>query len=208
MTETTIDNLNIMLMSYECASYTKLIYCKEYAPYVNSSDSNVTDSELASSSSSKPKPKKLRYVQNYKRKWENEFKNWLAPGKKKTEVYCKICDKNISIASGRLQLVRHQDSENHRKKSKGLKLSIKQFTKIESNLEKSVESADFYIFAFISEHNLPIHVADHLSKLIPAICTDSEIAKNIKCCRTKATAVIKNIIGQQNLENLCAILKT
>jgi hypothetical protein len=181
---------------------------KEYAPYVNSSDSNVTDSELASSLSSKPKPKKLKYLQNYKREWENEFKNWLAPGKKNTEAYCKICDKNISIASGRLQLVRHQDSENHRKKSKGLKLSIKQFTKIESNLEKSAKSADFYISAFISKHNLPIHVADHLSKLIPAICTDSEIAKNIKCCRTKATAVIKNIIGQQNLENLCAILKT
>jgi hypothetical protein len=113
----------------------------------------------------------------------------------------------MSIASGRLQLVHHQDSESHREKSKGLKgqLSIKQFTKIESNLEKSAKSADFYISAFISEHNLPIHVADHLSKLID---TDSEIAKNIKCGRTKATAVIKHIIGQQNLENLCAILKT
>jgi hypothetical protein len=108
----------------KCHTMVHPVYCKEYAPYVNSSDSNVTYSELASSSSSKPKPKKLKYVQNYKREWENEFKNWLAPGKKKTEAYCKICDKNISIASGRLQLVRHQDSENHRKKSKGLKAQL------------------------------------------------------------------------------------
>ncbi|CAH1109909.1 unnamed protein product [Psylliodes chrysocephalus] len=62
--------------------------------------------------------------------------------------------------------------------------------------------------AFIAEHNLLYRVAEHLPSLISKICTDSEIAKNIQCGRTKTTAIVKNVIGQSGSNTIYAILRS
>lgn len=78
-----------------------------------------------------------------------------------------------------------------------------------TSLETSLKKADCYISAFfVVEHNLPFRVTEHLANLISKICTDLEIAKNIKCSRTKTTAVVKNVIGQSSSNNICTILKS
>lgn len=174
----------------------------------SSDDSNLSDSAAATSS----KTKKRKYNQQYKKEWEAEFKNWLAAGNSKTEAYCKVCNKIINISSGKLQLVRHQDSEAHRKKSRSINkqqtLTSFVHTKGTTSLETSLKKADCYISAFIAEHNLPFRVAEHIPVLISKICTDSDIAKNIKCSRTKTTAIVKNVIGQSSSNNICAILRS
>lgn len=144
----------------------------------------------------------------YRKEWEDTF-NWLSPGKLKTEAFCKTCDLKINISSGKLQLVRHQDTKNHVQKSKlcSRQEKITSFVKKSDNSEIATKKADIYISSFIAEHNLPFTVTEHLPKLLSAVCSDSEIAKKIKCSRTKTTAIVKNVIGLTNFENICSILR-
>jgi len=61
--------------------------------------------------------------------------------------------------------------------------------------------------AFIAEHNLPFTVMNHLPKLIQAVCTDSQIAKQFKCSRTKSTALVTNFIGVASSSSLIKDLR-
>lgn len=179
------------------------LYCS------SNSDSNHTDKE-ASSSSKSTGVKRKKYHQKYKKEWETEFRNWLAPGKLDTQAFCKVCNITVNVSSGRLQLVRHQDSNGHQVKSRAVssQKKITSFAKSGSTLETASKRADLLISAFVAEHNLPFTITEHLPQLISRI-TDlhSDIGKNIKCSRTKTTALIKNIIGAQNLYDVCQILK-
>ncbi len=59
-----------------------------------------------------------------------------------------------------------------------------------------------------AEHDLPMTVADHLPKLIETMWPDSKIAKEIKCARTKVTALINHVIGEESKEKSIDQLKT
>lgn len=54
---------------------------------------------------------------------------------------------------------------------------------------------------------IPIRVIEHMPQLIQTICPDSQIAKEIKCGRTKLTSVIKNVTGKQSTEQLITHLQ-
>lgn len=49
---------------------------------------------------------------------------------------------------------------------------------------------------------------EHLVKVVAKICPDSNIAKGMKCGRTKTTAIVRNILGQQSFTSLCEKLRT
>lgn len=62
------------------------------------------------------RPKKQKYLQNYKEEWEKieEFKGWLCKSKKgKTFGRCNSCDKDINISSGKDSLIKHKNSKFH-----------------------------------------------------------------------------------------------
>lgn len=65
-----------------------------------------------------------------------------------------------------------------------------------------------HLAAFVSEHNLSYYLMGHLVKLLPKLCHDSEVAKMIKCGRTKCSALVKSAIGEKQLQDVCDILKT
>ena len=46
---------------------------------------------------------------------------------------------------------------------------------------------------FLGEHHLALFLADHAAKLFASMFPDSTIAKEFKCSRTKATAILKGI---------------
>ena len=137
----------------------------------------------------------------------------MVPGKLNSEGYCKVCRKNINVSSGKLQLVRHQDSEAHRKNCKSLESQKTLTSFVRSNqdkvsLEKATKKADLYIAAFVAEHNLPFALTEHIPELLTKICSDSEIAKNVKCGRTKTTSIVKNVIGRLGSKSTIDTLKT
>lgn len=74
-------------------------------------------------------------------------------------------------------------------------------------IDDAVKESELRLATFICEHELPIRIVDHMPDLVQAMCPDSEIAKNIKCHRTKLSAMIKNVIGQHCSLNLIDHLK-
>ena len=59
---------------------------------------------------------------------------------------------------------------------------------------------------FLGEHHLPLLLADHCNQLLfRSMFPDSTIAKDFKCGRTKATAILKVISQEIHKEQLQSI---
>ena len=77
-----------------------------------------------------------------------------------------------------------------------LKLKKKQssmtsfLTSNDSNLEKQVLNAEVIVTNFLTQHNIALLTADHLTLLFKEAFPDSKIAKNYSSCQTKTTAII------------------
>lgn len=126
------------------------------------------------------------------------------------EAICRIYNKSINISAGKNQLKRHLARTSHIKsdfarKHQPLVTSLANVQNF-NNVQLSTKKADLYLAAFVAEHNVPFRIMEHMPQLIKKICVDSEIAKNIVCSRTKVTAIVRNVIGQYNLEEICGIL--
>lgn len=84
-------------------------------------DINMSDSESGNEGSSTGKRKK--YDQNYKEEWQNiaQFKGWLMKSEKATTyAKCKVCNKDINIASGKDALIKHSKGKAHLTKCKSI----------------------------------------------------------------------------------------
>ena len=67
--------------------------------------------------------------------------------------------------------------------------------------DESVICAEVKFGYFLGEHHLVFQLADHCTKLFKSMFPDSSIAKDFKCSRTKATAVLK-VIAQDTLRHI------
>lgn len=171
---------------------------------------------MASSSSESETPPAKRkcvvYPQRYLEKWESDakFGAWIAKSDKgPMYYYCKVCNKDGK--AGKSELEKHASGKKHisnmgaRKKTVSV-LSMPGFSG-KSKQEKQVKEGEIRLAAYISEHNVPFMSMDHLVPLIKAVCPDSEIAKKLKCGRTKCAAVIKNVLGAQKRDDIYEILR-
>ena len=110
-------------------------------------------------------------------------------------AHCKICFTDFSIAaSGLYDVGKHVGGKKHVARAKMAKVTATHFFKPESTtspLEHKVISAELLFSRFLVEHNVPIAVSDHATKLFKAMFPDSEIAKHYQSSRTKTTSLIK-----------------
>lgn len=60
---------------------------------------------------------------------------------------------------------------------------------------------------FIAEHDFHISIIDYPPELIGAVCPDSKIAKDLAFGRTKATAFLNNVLGEEEHKQLIQHLK-
>ena len=104
----------------------------------------------------------------------------------------------MSCTEGGLKdLKRHGNAESH---SRALKAGEGQLT-LRSTWSKSTAittqaaRAEAILCNMLVEHNLPFLLMDHLPGLLSHAFPDSKIAKEIRCARTKSTAVIKNALA-------------
>lgn len=158
---------------------------------------------------SKKKPKV--YDQKYLSKWETDpkFKGWLSASKKgEYYFFCKACD--VDCKGGKSEVERHAQSTKHKKCASSIK-STPTLTEMPfasaTKLGKSTKEAEIRLSAFVAEHNLAFNVVDHLVDVVKTACNDSPIAKGITCGRTKAAAIVKNVIEEQSREELCELLR-
>ncbi|XP_050518311.1 uncharacterized protein LOC126892716 [Diabrotica virgifera virgifera] len=76
---------------------------------------SISNSELRE----QKKIKKTKYLQKYKKEWEQlpEFEGWLQKSEISVQyATCKCCNKNINITSGKEALIKHNSSNGHKEK--------------------------------------------------------------------------------------------
>lgn len=83
--------------------------------------------------------------------------------------------------------------------------TISSFLNKEANAAKEIE---IKLSLFLMEHNIAFLTMDHLSKLVKNCFKDSDVSKNISIGRTKSTAIIKNVIGESQLQHICELMSS
>ncbi|RUS81174.1 hypothetical protein EGW08_011039 [Elysia chlorotica] len=70
----------------------------------------------------------------------------------------------------------------------------------------AVARAEALFTAFITEHNLPLAVADHAGELFRKMFPDSAIAKKYRCARTKTRGLV-GVLAKEGKQETVSVLK-
>lgn len=97
----------------------------------------------------------------------------------------------------------------HKMAAKSLAKQPSLFDVLKATPDDTTEArrGEIRLASFIVEHNLSFSLANHLPKLVQALCPDSEIAKKLVLGRTKCSSIVNNVIGSQNFKKLISMLK-
>lgn len=114
---------------------------------------------------------------------------------------------------GGLSAVRkHSKSEKHKNNVKVISNTTRIDTMCNTakfqTLENQRKEAEIRLAIFITEHNISLRTSDHLVQLVKTLAPESEVLKNVSCNRTKATSIVKNVVGKYGFEILVAKMKT
>ncbi|KAJ2943633.1 hypothetical protein O0L34_g4456 [Tuta absoluta] len=156
--------------------------------------------------------KKSRILQRFNRQWMEEpgFSAWLQPSQKgDTFAFCKFCQTDLSVGSaGKNDIFRHSKTGKHIDSSPSTSSNNKQTT-MSKYVHKvdSTKRADILLASFVAEHNLSMNIMEHLPQLIQKVCPDSDIAKGIKCGRTKVTKVLTSVTGATDKDNILSHIR-
>ncbi|KAF0730139.1 zinc finger protein 862-like, partial [Aphis craccivora] len=156
---------------------------------------------------------KRKFVHKFRNEWltKTEFQLWLAKSLKgDTYFSCTVCKKDYH--GGISAVKKHAKAESHLSIANSRKNIIPinknpVFHKA-SQLQTKSKEAEIRLSMFIIEHNIAIQTSDHLIPLFKSICPESDVVKNISCNRTKATAIVCNVIGKHGSANLIERMKT
>ncbi|KAK3796844.1 hypothetical protein RRG08_015006 [Elysia crispata] len=150
--------------------------------------------------SSPPPPKKRKVLQTVRVEYTQEWPCILKSRIGLHHAFCTICSADISIGhSGRFDITSHITSAKHKKRgecSKQMSISSMFAAKGASARDghtNKVMYAEALMVDFIAQHNLSLSVANSLPELIKSMCPDSSIANDLKCARSKSTAMTKEL---------------
>ena len=143
--------------------------------------------------------KKAKYSGRFQDEWIIKFNGVIVKGKDENYAHCKICKREVKVAaSGVYDVKEHIKSNMHQRNAREFEKqpTINCFTAPKaSSAPTHVLRAEVLMTNFIVQNHLPLSVADRLCDLLPKMCTDSSIAKNIKCKRTKCTQIAKRCLA-------------
>ena len=133
--------------------------------------------------------KKLSCV--YLRQYAKTFP-WATTSRKGSSfAFCIKCSRDINLGRGGTRdLRRHQERNyKHSEKDGVCVLPLQSYFGL-IRVESVIRAEVLFVY-FLGEHHLVFQLGDHCTKLFKLMFPDSSIAKDFKCCRTKATAVLK-----------------
>ncbi|KAJ8046685.1 Zinc finger BED domain-containing protein 5 [Holothuria leucospilota] len=179
--------------------------------------------EESTAKRSKSDVDKKWYPQKFNKKWlaDPVFKRWLVEVENEggpSSAKCKFCgclfkNPNRSALDKHVTSVKHKRSLHGSKRQPKTKVIISPKRKIAIkdlivNIEKQVAVAELKLSGYMAEHCLPFNQAEHLSLLLPSLCPDSIIPKNMEVMTTtKASYIIQQGIAFREREELVEILK-
>lgn len=134
-----------------------------------------------------------------------EFSGWLQKSKSMKDshelAFCKICQTNIT--AHKHDLFRHYQSDKHKLRCKDIETTKDLRKVLDNSPYEKVRSAEIKLAALLAENNLPFSLMDVFCESFPNIFPDSPTANSLNQHRTKATAVMKNCLGQAFEKELC-----
>ena len=74
-------------------------------------------------------------------------------------------------------------------------------------IETKVKEAEITLTGFLAEHNISLRCADHLVAVNKKCFEDSKVAQQVSLGRTKATVILKHVIGKCHSLELAQILR-
>lgn len=77
----------------------------------------------------------------------------------------------------------------------------------EKRLEDKVKEAEIRIAGFLAEHNLPFRLMEHFPNFLRSVCSDSSIAKKMKCGPTKIKSVLTEITGASERQRIVSLMQ-
>lgn len=125
--------------------------------------------------------------------------------------YCKYCKVDRKCGNdGFGALKKHGFCLSHKKAAASVVSSKDLFQMCEANIARKNRAKKVETLAtlFVIKKNLPIAVIDDLIDLLKTVDIDKSVQKQLACCRTKCTGIVKNVIGRYTLEQLVKILQT
>uniref|UniRef100_H3AJE2 HAT C-terminal dimerisation domain-containing protein n=1 Tax=Latimeria chalumnae TaxID=7897 RepID=H3AJE2_LATCH len=143
----------------------------------------------------------------YQTDWSrnDEFKQWICEDADSSQhAKCTWCQKTFSIAGGGVRDVR-----SHARSAKHTAIGLAQKTpKKTEDLEtvahkKKITESELKLVNFIVKRKLPIRLVDDILDNVADWFPDSKIAKAMSCRWTKASMMVKNVIGKVTKQDLC-----
>lgn len=153
-----------------------------------------------------PVKKRRLSVQHFRSEYTNAYADILRSSKGSIYARCVTCGCDFSIShGGENDIKKHLKTTKHIQGKSAGQCSRKMdsfFVKTESTQEYSVVNAECLFTSLIVEHNIPLSVSDHASKIFHKMFPDSEIAKKYSCARTKTTAIIGEMATSATEKNV------
>ncbi|KAL0192020.1 hypothetical protein M9458_010316, partial [Cirrhinus mrigala] len=147
----------------------------------------------------------------YKKDWENEYL-WLKGVEGDTErAFCDLCKTSFSIGhGGEYDVKRHRLMETHKKRvqQKETSKSMDAFLRPKNDfLADKVTAAEVTSVYHTVQHATSYRAGDCGTKLAPTIYPDSDIAKRMACGRTKAEAIVTDVLAPASVEDCLKVLR-
>lgn len=154
-----------------------------------------------------PPKRKCHFLDEYTKQW-----SFIKKGRTDTEAHCSICGLNISIShGGRSDIIHHNSSNGHKSKmtASTTSMPISSFMiKPDTPEDELVCAAELTTAFKVVNHHQSFSSLDCTTKLSALMYPDSKIAAKQSTARTKATAIIKNILAPHTLYQCKAELES
>ncbi|KAJ8049985.1 Zinc finger BED domain-containing protein 5 [Holothuria leucospilota] len=146
--------------------------------------------------------------QKYKDAYSAEWPVIRKSQKGDTYAFCTSCTMDFSVShGGRNDCLKHVSTDRHRRNSASITSNSKILDFVTRESQFEVINAEVLFSNFIVEHNLPIGICDHVGPLFKKMFTDSKIAQQYGCARTKTSAIL-NTLGDHDSSIITENMKT
>ncbi|XP_065370891.1 uncharacterized protein LOC135963040 [Calliphora vicina] len=140
---------------------------------------------------------------------KTEFKGWLVRIKdgENDAAFCKLCNKRLMCHKPVLS--RHLNTNFHKAAAAAIKSTPNITIALNSSNsnKEAVKRAELKIVGLLATNNLAFRLVDDLVPILKSSFQDSDILKQVSLHRTKATALMKNVLGPDFSQELYTKLK-